>query len=209
MHCTVRPMKPGDIPRVVAIDRLSFPTPWPPRAFYYELEQPRSHYWVLLRPPADDLVPEASRGCNWLRRFLGFDERSRVVGYVGYRIHQGGAHITTIALHPDWRGRGLGELLLLIALKEMLREGVERVTLEMRPSNRVAYRLYTKYGFRMLKTQQAYYRDGEDAWLMAAHVGGDDYRAAISQRRREIEGRLREQQIAVDRQNGQGDTDNL
>ncbi len=208
MRCTIRPMRPGDIPRVVAIDRLSFPTPWPPRAFSYELQQPRSHYWVLLRPPEEEVVSSAPRGCNWVRWILGSDERSRVIGYVGYRVHQREAHITTIALHPDWRGRGLGDLLLLVALEEMVLQDVTRVTLEMRPSNQVAHQLYSKYGFQLRKTQRTYYRDGEDAWLMAVRVG-DDYRADLSQRRREIKGRLREQQIAVDRQNGQGDTDNL
>lgn len=202
---TIRPMEPGDVPTVAAIERLSFPTPWPASSFLYELRHgARSFYYVLLKPMMERPAPSGPGWRRWLRSVTGKPGESRIIGYVGFRRQGTGAHVSTIALHPDWRGQGLGELLLLTAMEKALELGVTRVTLEVRASNRVAQHLYRKYGFQFKGTQRGYYRDGEDAWLMAVEVNGDVYRAQLTDLRQALEARLRRHRVALDKTMGIG-----
>lgn len=194
---TIRPMEPGDVPTVVAIDQISFPTPWQALSYLYELKHPRrSFYYALLRPAMNDPCPPRQGWLYWLRGVLNISKESRVIGYVGFRFRSAEAHVSTIAVHPDWRGKGLGELLLLTAMERALEREASVVSLEMRPSNRVAQRLYRKYGFRFTGVHRGYYRDGEDAWLMEVEVNRDTYRARLIELRRVLETRLRCQQRA-------------
>jgi ribosomal-protein-alanine N-acetyltransferase len=192
---TIRPMEPGDIPAVVAIDRLSFPTPWSASSYLYEIgHRGQSYFYVLLEPQANDPAPPAPRLHRWLRGLASLpQEGSRVIGYMGLRRRGPGAHISTIAVHPDWLGRGLGELLLLTAMEQAQKLRLDPVTLEVRASNQVAQQLYRKYGFRYKGVHQGYYRDGEDAWLMKVEISQDAYRARLAELRQALEARLRHQ----------------
>jgi ribosomal-protein-alanine N-acetyltransferase len=77
------------------------------------------------------------------------------------------AHVTTIGVHPDERGNGLGELLLLQLFVEAAARGAEMLTLEVRVSNEAAQALYCKYGFTRQGIRRRYYSDnGEDAYIM-------------------------------------------
>ncbi len=188
----IRPMESSDIPTVVAIDRLSFPSPWAASSYAYELKHRNtSFYYVLLRPKTHtDPVPDQ----RWRRLLhsvtsLGKQE-NQVIGYMGLRLRNSGTHISTIAVHPVWRGNGLGELLLLTALEQSIKMGFGTVTLEVRPSNQAAQRLYRKYGFRFTGVHGGYYRDGEDAWLMAVEIDRDAYRARLAELRQVLESRL-------------------
>jgi ribosomal-protein-alanine N-acetyltransferase len=186
----IRPMEPGDIPSVVAIDRLSFPTPWSASSYAYELKHRNSSFfYVLLKPDsAEDSPPE--RGWRrWLHSATGL-RQSHVIGYLGIRLRDSGTHISTIAVHPDWRGNGLGELLLLTALEQSARMERGIVTLEVRPSNKTAQRLYQKYGFQFTGVHEGYYRDGENAWLMAVEIGRNIYRKRLAELRQTLEERL-------------------
>jgi ribosomal-protein-alanine N-acetyltransferase len=203
---TIRPMEPGDVPAVAVIERLSFPTPWSPSSYLHELRHSvRSFYYTLLKPATVTAVSSGRGWRRWLRGVVSLSEESGVIGYVGFRLRDAGAHISTIAVHPDWRGKGLGELLLLTAMEKALELGSSVVTLEVRPSNRVAQRLYRKYSFRLKTVHRGYYRDGEDAWLMAAEVGGSAYRTRLTELHQALEERLRCQQAGV----GQNDGDTL
>jgi ribosomal-protein-alanine N-acetyltransferase len=189
---SIRPMEPGDIPSVVAIDRLSFPTPWSASSYAYELKHRNSSFfYVLLKPDsAEDSPPEAGWR-RWLHSATSLrPQKSRAIGYLGIRLRDLGTHISTIAVHPDWRGLGLGELLLLTAIEqsEKMNRGV--VTLEVRPSNKTAQSLYQKYGFRFTGVHERYYRDGENAWLMAVEIDRDIYRKRLAELRQALEKRL-------------------
>ncbi len=190
----IRPMEPGDVPTVAAIDELSFPTPWVASSYFYELRHPKqSQYYVLLKPSAAPGYASDQAGRRWIRwlwRIWGRLEPSRVIGYVGFRFNSDEAHISTIAVLPDWRGRGLGELLLLTALEQAYQLGVYSVSLEVRPSNQVAQRLYRKYGFRFTGVHPGYYRDGEDAWLMRVTIGHESYKSRLAELRRAVLTRL-------------------
>ncbi len=203
---TIRPMEPGDVPTVSAIERLSFPTPWPASSFLYELSHStRASYYVLLKPTAGEAVSLRRGWRRWLFGVRDPSEESRVIGYVGFRFQGTEAHISTLAVYLDWRGKGLGELLLLTAIEKMLELGVSVVSLEVRPSNRLAQHLYRKYEFRFQGVHRGYYRDGEDAWLMEVEVNRDAYRAQLAGLRQRLEARLRQQQTGV----GQNDGDTL
>jgi ribosomal-protein-alanine N-acetyltransferase len=77
------------------------------------------------------------------------------------------AHITTIGVLPEYRGNGLGELLMVTLCTEAMRHGAEWVTLEVRVSNESAQALYRKYGFTQQGIRRRYYSDnGEDAYIM-------------------------------------------
>jgi ribosomal-protein-alanine N-acetyltransferase len=204
MPYTIRTMEPGDVPTVAFIEQLSFPTPWPASSFMYELTRSKqSFYYVLLRPIGDESTSSEQRWRRWLRGVVGSSEDDRIIGYMGFRIRGTEAHISTIAVHPDWREKGLGELLLLVAMEQAVERGGSVVSLEVRESNRVAQSLYRKYGFRFQGVHRGYYRDGEDAWLMEVEVGGRAYWARLARLRRALETRLCGQAAGVG-QNVQG-----
>ena len=197
MKFYLRPMEPGDVPRVAAIDRVSFPTPWSPSAFKSELKRASATYLVLLRDDQDEATSDERPSSPWFRRFFGLSGESGIVGYVGFRVQSGQGHITTIALDPDWRGHGLGTYLLLVALSRMASSGVQRVTLEMRPSNDVAYQLYRKHGFEVVEYRRGYYRDGEDAWVMAVDMGETAYQRQLDAWREETRRGLDEHDVGA------------
>jgi len=187
-----RPMEPGDIPSVAAIDRLSFPAPWPPSAYAYELKYGKdSFYYTLLCPTPGYRRPARARWQHWLHSSVGVhrDDKS-IIGYLGLRQKEESLHITTIAVHPDWRHRGLGELLLLLALEKATELHSPAVTLEVRPSNTVAQSLYRKYRFRFTGIHRGYYRDGENAWLMAVDIASVPFQSRLTFLGQSLERRL-------------------
>jgi ribosomal-protein-alanine N-acetyltransferase len=139
----IRRMRLEDIPAVHAIDMLSFSLPWSEHSFRYELtENPVSRGWV-----ADVDGQVAAMLVLW---FI-VDE----------------AHIATIAVHPDFRRQGLGEQILLHALRSVQEEGARRAFLEVRAGNSAAQAMYKKYGFEITGVRRRYYKDNnEDALLM-------------------------------------------
>ena len=111
----VEPMCLDDVPQVMAIERESFPLPWPERAYHYEITQNKASHYVVLRR-ATERQPE-----NWWqpwKRLRARDNHSSILGYGGYWLIAGEAHISTLAVMPDQRRRSLGELLLWSILKQ-------------------------------------------------------------------------------------------
>jgi ribosomal-protein-alanine N-acetyltransferase len=186
----VEPMRLSDVPQVMAIERVSFPLPWPERAYRYELSQnTTSHYVVLRRAPM-------SNAKGWqqpLKRFLRRDLHTPVLGYGGYWLIAGEAHISTLAVATEYRRQGLGELLLYCMLKRAAATDAFEATLEVRVSNHTAQNLYRKYGFENVGRRRRYYQDnGEDALIMTVHdFHGDLYQARLQELGRELHQRLR------------------
>jgi ribosomal-protein-alanine N-acetyltransferase len=136
-----------DIPAVVAIDRTSFPNPWPERSYIYELKyNPSSRLFV-------------AEVCE--------EDEFRVVGFIGFWFVIDEAHISTVAVHPNFRGYKIGDRLVARALRAVKELGGCLVSLEVRESNQVALSLYRKYGFKKVGRRKRYYRDNkEDAIVM-------------------------------------------
>jgi ribosomal-protein-alanine N-acetyltransferase len=159
----VEPMALSDLDEVMSIEQASFSSPWSRRAYRYEIVE-NEHSTMLVARPAPELF---ARPAGWLRR-LGLFAPGPVLGYAGFWLLVDDAHVATIAVHPGWRRRGLGELLLVSLIKRASALGAGRATLEVRVSNRAAQALYDKYDFRIVERRRRYYSDNnEDAYLMA------------------------------------------
>lgn len=156
-------MQRTEVKRVMEIERQSFSTPWHESAYLTELANPRAHYIVA-----------------------GVDDH--IVGYSGMWVIMDEAHITTIAVDPEARGKKLGEQLLIAMLEEAMRRGARRVTLEVREHNEIAKRLYRKYGFVPASIRRGYYTDnGEDAIVMTVYdLLSPTYQALFRQKKRAL-----------------------
>jgi [ribosomal protein S18]-alanine N-acetyltransferase len=89
----------------------------------------------------------------------------RIVGFIAGdpRRHEGHTIIVTIAVHPDYQRRGIGERLL----REVeARSVLSRLQLMVRQSNLSALHLYRKLNYTIVETWPRYYEDGEDAYVM-------------------------------------------
>jgi ribosomal-protein-alanine acetyltransferase len=91
----------------------------------------------------------------------------RVVGYIITCIEGDAAHVISIATDPEYRGRGIGKLLLCTALRLLAEGRVREVFLEVRVSNEVALKLYESAGFQLVETLKNYYGDGEDGYRLS------------------------------------------
>jgi ribosomal-protein-alanine N-acetyltransferase len=161
-------MASADIRTVMRIESLSFTTTWPPSAFASELNDNKlAHDFVgrVAHPSA-----QASR------------QNGELVAYGGIWVILEDSHITTIAVHPDWRGKKYGEEVLVHLLHQAIDRGASWITLEARESNLVAQNLYRKYGFTIVSTRRAYYSDnGENAVVMwAGNLRGELYRNRLA-----------------------------
>lgn len=170
----IEPMTPQDIEAVMNIELVSFSAPWSARAYDYEVRyNEMAHYYVARLQKEVPINPgTSSRLRRWFRRQPAqVDAPSLVVGYGGFWLMVDEAHISTLATHPLWRRRGIGELLLLAMIDNATEIGARWVTLEVRTSNIGAQALYRKYGFEVTGLRKKYYSDnGEDALIMTTPI---------------------------------------
>ena len=119
-------------------------------------------------------------------------ELRSIAGFAGLWLMTDEAHITTIAVDPIYRGRGVGELLLLGLIDRAKQIGARWLTLEVRMSNQVAQRLYQKYTFKEMGIRRRYYSDnGEDAQVMWTDpIDSERFREALRQHREELARKL-------------------
>jgi [ribosomal protein S18]-alanine N-acetyltransferase len=141
----IRPLQATDIEAVAQIDRQSFATPWSTQAYLNELSN------------------------NIAQMFVAVDQ-GIIVGYIGIQVVMDEGHVTTVAVAPLYRGKKIGEHLLIAALEAAIKMGAEHMTLEVRRSNTAAQSLYQKYGFVSVAQRKGYYADvGEDADILWAN----------------------------------------
>ena len=192
-------MTPDDLPEVTEIDREGFPNQWPPADYQYDLKNRLAHYTVACDPAVVvSPRPVADRG-GWLRRLLGrpsaeapTDPRHLIVGFVGFWVMAGEAHITSIAVRTKYRRRGIGELLLIASIEQAMAFNADVVTLEVRASNTGAQALYLKHGFNEVGVRKGYYLDRgpsgdtrENALIMTtADIKSTAYRDEFDQLKR-------------------------
>ena len=195
----VEPMRLEDIQDVVEIERLAFPSPWPARAYRYEVAQNRlAHYFVARRQSPELPEDQAQEGPpSLLQRIqtwgqIGRSDNRPIVGYCGFWIAAQEAHISTIAVDPRYRGQGIGQLLLITAIEKAMELSATLMSLEVRVSNLVAQNLYRKYGFKPVGRRPRYYSDNrEDALIMTAdHITSAPYQRIFNKRRERLMKRL-------------------
>lgn len=125
-------MKGKDLPQVAEIENLSFRYPKPESVFRED-----EHKYLVAK------------------------EEEKVIGYIGIERILDEVHIINMAVHPDYRGQGIGKRLMQHVLNDE-----EVFFLEVRVSNETAKNIYERYGFKVINTRKQYYADGEDAFVM-------------------------------------------
>ncbi len=140
----LRRLTPEFLPAVVDLDQQCFGHLWTLESYQRELESPNSDLLILVDHDSSLVL---GLGCLWAI----LDE----------------AHITIIAVHPDYQRQGFGQAILLVLLQSARQRGLERATLEVRISNQSAINLYQKFDFREAGRRKRYYPDtGEDASIL-------------------------------------------
>jgi len=189
----IEPMQLRDVAEVMEIERVSFPSPWSARAYRYELQENNLSHYLVARPWGP--LAEKEPGF-WVKlwRSLGVAASPgiNILGYGGFWLLAGEAHISTIAVRPEWRRRGIGELLVVAMLERAVELGADLATLEVRVSNIAAQSLYQKYGFAKVGLRPHYYRDrGEDALIMTTkHLTSAAFQSGFQRLKAELRQKL-------------------
>ena len=191
-------MTERDIPQAAEVEKDAFPELFPATSFRREMRSDRARYLSLARdgasqtadmrlPPLpsapqsaarDDLLGRLASGARrmWRRRNPSWRPgEDLIVGFVGLWRMVDEAHIVSIGVRGEYRGLGLGELLLIAAFEQATAMGVGAVSLEVRVSNHVAQNLYKKYGMTVRGKRKGYYTDNrEDALIMTSERIDDE-----------------------------------
>ena len=141
-----RKMTIADADSVAALDLKSFgdSDAWSAEYFFYAAQNERAEF----------LVVESDR---------------KIVACAGADIFADAAEIVSFAVDPDRRNQGIGTRLLAKLIEVVKNRGASVFILEVRPSNKVAIKLYEKFGFQIVDREENYYWD-EDAWIMAKEI---------------------------------------
>jgi ribosomal-protein-alanine N-acetyltransferase len=152
------PMRRRHLRSVLRVESQVYPRPWSLSLFLSELALRTSRYYLVAR--ADALV----------------------IGYAGLMFTGADAHVTTIAVDPNFHRCKVATRLLAALTREAIARGARNLTLEVRVSNRPAQTLYGSFGFRPAGVRKNYYVEtNEDALVMWAEaIDSDDYRARLA-----------------------------
>ena len=155
-NCIIRRCDPTDIIPVMEINLKTLP----------------EHYSDYFYESLLDELPEA---------FLIAEISGKLIGYIMCKMEYGFSnfkklgfvkkgHVVSVAVIDEHRGKGIGSELVNESLKGVKMRQCGEMYLEVRCSNNDAVRLYEKLGFSMNQRLKTYYRDGEDAYLMAINL---------------------------------------
>jgi [ribosomal protein S18]-alanine N-acetyltransferase len=170
MEIHIRPLSLSDLDQVMDIEPVAFGSHhWSRQSFVNELNNPGGHYFAA--------YAEMPR---------------RLIGYSGFWLIGEEAHITTLAVHPDFRRQYIGERLLIHDISQAEKCGASWMTLEVRVSNESAQLLYYKYGFKSLGIRRNYYQDNnEDAMVLwTENMNSNEFKNLVSQRTTELNARV-------------------
>lgn len=138
----IYPFNIEHVDAVLKISSMSFKTPWTKDSIEKELDNKFARYVVAI-------------------------EENTVIGFGGVWLILDEGHITNIAVHPEYRGIGAGDMIVDALTEICILEGIASMTLEVRKSNIAAQNLYKKHGFIEEGTRKNYYTDtNEDAIIM-------------------------------------------
>ncbi|MGA7690652.1 MAG: ribosomal protein S18-alanine N-acetyltransferase [Jiangellales bacterium] len=101
------------------------------------------------------------------RRYVVAEAAQSVVGYAGISLGVDTADVMTVAVHPGWRGTGVGRRLVTALLDDADEHGAREVLLEVRATNVAAIALYADLGFVTISRRRHYYGPGRDGVIMA------------------------------------------
>lgn len=209
----IRPMQREDVTQVDLIARAAFPEDFPPPNFKSLLNKRERHWFFVAceiqEPEEPASAPKQGTASidshgplSWLRGLLGLKPPAdgtgtrpeSVIGYIGFQMLDSRAHIVDVAVRPEYRRRGLGELLVIVTIQRAMELDAAVVSLEVRVSNKPAQALYEKYGFIKMEIRREYYfnRSGgkEDGYYMVTErLDAPAFQARFQQLRRAREER--------------------
>ena len=137
-----RPMTQGDADAVAELELKCFAMPWSRADFFREVKNELAEY----------VVGELDK---------------KIVAYAGAWVSFEQAEVMHVAVEPKLRGQGIGTLLFGELIKAVKARGAKSITLEVRPSNAAAIKLYESFGLKSVGRRKNYYRDNdEDALIM-------------------------------------------
>ncbi len=140
---SIVPMQRRHVRAVMAIEQQVYPKPWTSTLFMSELALPASRVYVVAK--------------------MG----RTVVGYAGLMLAPDEAHVTTIAVDPEWHRQHVATRLFLTLAREAITRNYAALTLEVRLSSRGAQALYRRFGLTPEGARKAYYSSPtEDAIVM-------------------------------------------
>ena len=157
-------MRRRHLRRVLSIESRVYPRPWSASLFLSELSQRTTRTYIVARHDGE------------------------VVGYSGMMFTGREAHVTNIAVDPDFHGRKVGSRLLMFLVTEAIARGAETLSLEVRVSNHVAQGMYEKFGFSAVSVRKGYYIEtNEDALVMVVEdARSTHYRLLLQKIREEL-----------------------
>ncbi|BAQ62515.1 ribosomal-protein-S18p-alanine acetyltransferase [Geminocystis sp. NIES-3708] len=142
----IKTLTEKELTQVLELDELCFGGLWSLDGYKREIESPNSFLLILT---------------------VNIDENEKVIGLSCFWSILEEAHITILAIHPDFQGQGLSKLLLGKLLEEAGNKNLERATLEVGENNHKALNLYRKFGFKEAGRRKKYYKKtGEDALIL-------------------------------------------
>ena len=135
-------MTADHVPQIAELEKICFNDPWSEKSIASELDN-RLSLWLVAM------------------------DGDRVAGYVGSQSVLGETDMMNIAVHPDFRRRGIAEELVMKLVEELKVRGNHSLMLEVRASNEPARNLYEKLGFQQVGLRKNYYRNPkEDACIL-------------------------------------------
>jgi ribosomal-protein-alanine N-acetyltransferase len=140
------PFRLRHLARILQIERASFGSEAWPRRYFLEMYRDCRDFFVVAKAGG------------------------RVAGYAVACAEKRNAEIASLAVHPDYRRRGLAAALMRHTLRELGAAGVRRVELMVRIGNTGGAQLYRSLGFRRVRMVPRYYEDGGDGFLMARAI---------------------------------------
>ncbi|MBW3594955.1 MAG: ribosomal protein S18-alanine N-acetyltransferase [Actinobacteria bacterium] len=158
-------MRRRHLRRVLTIEAKVYPRPWSTSLFLSELSQRTTRTYIVAK------------------------NEGEVVGYSGMMFTGREAHVTNIAVDPDFHGRKVGTRLLLYLVTEAIARGAEILSLEVRVTNSVAQNMYEKFGFAAVSVRKGYYIEtNEDALVMVVDdARSTQYRLRLQKIREEVD----------------------
>ena len=165
----IKRMTPDDVDGVIEIEQSAYGDHhWSKESFLGEISNELARYYAL------------------------FTQDGVLAGYAGCWHILEEAHITTIAIRPEYRRRKFAEALLKRIIDDCHKEKIKYITLEVRVSNEPAINLYSKYGFSSFGTRKGYYQDNnEDALIMwTKNIFFDEFKENYDATIKNLEGKI-------------------
>lgn len=159
------PMRRRHVRQVIRIESQVYMRPWSAALFLQEIARRGDRYYIVARVDTS------------------------VIGYGGLMSSGIEAHITTIAVDPEYHGRHIGTRIMLCLIDNAIERGGQTVSLEVRRSNGAAQKMYEQFGFQPVGVRRGYYVEtGEDAvvmWVEGIDTSG--YAARLDELREKLE----------------------